>query len=164
MNNDSMAVPNFLLLTYRKLPLILMVLLSVPDSIRARLSFKSVDSVNLSDLDMKGFIEILLDGLFESFCLLARIACTSCTRDSLAIMGLDRSSEYLPKRVQSQTEWSERSGHMECTISLTAFVSSHRRLCMRVPLGHSLMPYTTMLNLCSEVKVVALGLCWGLGG
>ena len=81
------------------------------------------------------------------------IACTSCTLKSLATMGLDRSSEYLPKRVQSQIDWLERSGHMECTISLT---ESNRRLCMRVPLGHSLIPYTTIVNLRSVVRVVAL--------
>ena len=37
---DSLVVPNFLLLMYRELPLILIMLLSVPDSTRARLSLR----------------------------------------------------------------------------------------------------------------------------
>ena len=52
MKLDPLAVLYLALFTYRELPQILTLFLSVPESIRALLSFRKVDSMILSDSDI----------------------------------------------------------------------------------------------------------------
>ena len=78
------------------------VLLSTPFSMSALLSFRRVDSVFLSAIDMKDLIETLGNSAFDSLCsLLERTAVISQERANLTIRSLVLCSEYFPILEQS---------------------------------------------------------------
>lgn len=118
----------------------------MPEVIRDLLSRSKADSVALSDLVMNGLIDT---AELTSLRLLIRMLETSHERVNLTRIGRSRvcSLEYLPSLVLSHIECSDSSGYMDCTIVQTDFTSLAIRACLGVPLGHSLIPYITMLNL-----------------
>ena len=123
----SFADPTLILLMNIELPLILIVFLLTPLSMRALLSLRRVDSCFLSAVDTKGFIDML--GIQISvFCRFARTLATSHEQVNLTTRGLVLSSEYLPILEQSHTAKSLISGQ----ILLMALQASSVSLVMHV--------------------------------
>ena len=54
---------------------------------------------------------------------------------------------YLPSLMQSHTDCSVISGHIDCIVVVTDLTSLVMRACLRVPFSHSTIPYITILNL-----------------
>ena len=123
MKVSSLAEPTLFLFTKIELPLILISFLSIPLSMRALLSLRSVDSVFLSAIVMKGFRNTLGWSNFDILCRLARTVAASQGRANLMIKGLALSSEYLPILEQSQTAYSLNSGHIDCMVLQARSVS-----------------------------------------
>ena len=92
----------FLLFRYRTLPLILINLLSVPESMSDLLSFNRTDSIALSSRDKSGLI--VIPGCVDSLDLPERIMETSEALINLTSKGRERFSSYLPNLKQSRIE------------------------------------------------------------
>ena len=75
-----LAEPTLALLMYSEFPRILISFLSIPLSMRVLLSLRSVDSVFLSAIDMKGFKNTLGKSAFDILCLFERTEATSQER------------------------------------------------------------------------------------
>ena len=93
---SSLAEPTLALLMYSEFPRILISFLSTPLSMRVFLSLRSVDSVFLSAIDMKGFKNTLGQSAFDILCLFERTEATSQERANFTISGLVLCLEYLP--------------------------------------------------------------------
>ena len=82
-----------------------MLFLSVPESIRALLSFRRVDSMIFSDSDIYGFIVILgAFGKLRSLCQLDEMLLASDERASLTRISWVRSILYLPSLTHAVTD------------------------------------------------------------
>ena len=95
--------------------------------------------------------------------LLASTEMTSLDLDKVVRTGLHRFSEYLPRRKQSRTEYSEIEEWTEDRIRVIVSSSCRERICRWVPLGCSLTPYTTRLNFRSVLVCCREGLGGMLG-
>jgi len=118
-----------------------MLFLSVPESIRALLSFRRVDSMIFSDSDICGFIVILgAFGKLRSLCQLDEMLLASDERASLTRISWVRSILYLPSLTQSQTACLVSSGHKDFIVLLMDPISLQTLLCLGVPVTFNLDP------------------------
>ena len=135
--------PYFLLFRYRTLPLILINLLSVPESMSDLLSFNRTDSIALSSRDKSGLI--VIPGCVDSLDLPERIMETSEALVSLTSKGRERFSSYLPNLKQSRIESSFTDSLIDEKIVAIDDWSLEFRTCLGVPFELSLRPKTIRL-------------------
>ena len=135
--------PYFLLFRYRTLPLILINLLSVPESMSDLLSFNRTDSIALSSRDKSGLI--VIPGCVDSLDLPERIMETSEALVSLTSKGRERFSLYLPNLKQSRIESSFTDSFIDEKIVAIDDWSLEFRTCLGVPFELSLRPKTIRL-------------------
>ena len=132
--------PYFLLFRYRTLPLILINLLLVPESMSDLLSFNRTDSIALSPRDKSGLI--VIPGCVDSLDLPERIRETSEALVSLTSKGRERFSSYLPNLKQSRIESSFTDSLIDEKIVTIDDGSLEFRICLGVPFELSLRPKT----------------------
>ena len=123
-----------------QLPLILIDFLSVPLEINDLRSRRRMDSIARSVGVMKALIEML--GILDSLDLLDRTDVTSEALMRLTRIGrgLSPSGLNLPKRVQSQIDWSDKAEDNEFRILEVLDMSFAKRSWCFVPLGCSWTP------------------------